>query len=87
MPFDLPLLNYEIELDLRWTRNCIIFKICRATAVGGDNPVEATARTSATFEINNAKFCVPLVTLSVNDDIIFLKHLKRGVRRIALWNK
>ena len=76
MPFDLPLINYEIELDLRWTRSCIIFKIYRATAVGGDNPVEATARTSATFEINTAKFCAHLVTLSVNDDIIFLKHLE-----------
>ena len=35
---DLPLINYEIEVDLRWTKNCIIFEISRTFRVVGDPP-------------------------------------------------
>ena len=33
----------------------------------GDNPVDATLTTGATFKINNAKLYVPVVTLPIND--------------------
>ena len=39
-----------------------------------DNPVEATAKTGATFQINDTKIHVPVVTLSINHNIKFLKH-------------
>ena len=67
--FGLSLINYEIELDLTWSKNCIISEILRAATVAEDpnaNPpiqeVNATEATSATFEINNAKFYVSVVT-------------------------
>ena len=41
------------ELDLGWTRNCIISEISRIPEAAGDNPAEATLTTSATFQINN----------------------------------
>ena len=37
-----------------------------------------TSTTSATFEINNAKHYVPVVTLSINDNIEFLENVKQG---------
>ena len=33
---DLPLINCEIELDLRWTRNCVISEIPRTARVAGN---------------------------------------------------
>ena len=76
---DLPLINYEIEPDLPWSKEYIISKISLTPRVPGDPDVdppvpdeEAIQTTSATFQINNAKFYVPVVTLSIND-ITFLE--------------
>ena len=35
---DLPLINCEIELDLRWAKNCVIFEISRTFRVVDRNP-------------------------------------------------
>ena len=43
--------------------------------------VEAIQTTSATFQINNAKLYVPVVTLSINDNIKFLENIKQGFKR------
>ena len=43
--------------------------------------------TEATFQINNAKLYVPLVTLSINDNIKFLENIKQGIKRVISWNK
>ena len=50
-------------------------------------PVVATATTSARFRINNAKFYVPVVTLSIDDNIKFLKNIKQGFKRTICWKK
>ena len=67
---DLPLINCEIELDLKWTKNCVTSEILRTAALVGKqnvNPpvraIPATATTGATFQINDAKLYVPVVTL------------------------
>ena len=44
----------------------------RTAEAGGDNPVEETLTIEATFQIKNAKRYVPVVTLSVNDNFIYL---------------
>ena len=36
--------------------------------------------TGTTFQINNAKLYVPVVTLSINDNIKFLENIKLGFR-------
>ena len=37
--------------------------------------------------INNAKLYIPVVTLSINDDIRFLENIKQGFKRTISWNK
>ena len=56
---DLPLINYEIELDrtfrsVDWNANPVMYQV-------------KTATTGATFQINNAKCYSSVVTLSIND--------------------
>ena len=76
------MINYEIELDLKWKK-----KLCKTEtsrtfgAAPNNNPVryEVTSQTTrATFQINNAKIYVSLVTLSINDNIKFLEDVKQG---------
>ena len=43
--------------------------------------------TAATFQINNAKFYVPVVTLSINHNIKFLENIKQRFKRTISWNK
>ena len=49
--------------------------------------MEETQTTSATFQINNAKIYVPVVTLSINHNIKFLENTKQGFKRTISWNK
>ena len=58
---DLPLINCEIGLDLKWTKNCVISEIYKTLEVPANpnanppnSPIQATATTAATFQINNA---------------------------------
>ena len=51
-----PLINYKIELNLKWSRKCITYEISRTAEVAGDNPVEVTLTTGATFHINRLNF-------------------------------
>ena len=43
--------------------------------------METRQTTGATFQINNAKLYVPVVTLSINDNIKFLENIKQGFKR------
>ena len=45
------------------------------------------ATTGATFQINYAKLYLPVVTLSINDNINFLENIKQGFKRTTSWNK
>ena len=76
---NLPLIKCAIELDLSWSKECIISETSITSEVPGKSdanpPVPGRAaiqKTSATFQINNAKHFVPVVTLSINDTIKFL---------------
>ena len=70
-------------LDVLWSKNCVIHEISRL-AVLADNPdanspvlaVVATTTTSVTFQTNNAKPYVPVVTFSINNNTKFLEYLK-----------
>ena len=55
-----------------------------------DPPVQKVAEiqtTGAIFQINNAKICVPDVTLSVNDNITFLENIMQGFTKTIFRNK
>ena len=70
----MPLINCEIELDLKWTKNCVLIE-------------EDHNITGATFTVTSTKFYVPVVTLSINDNIKFLEYINQGFKRTVSWNK
>ena len=43
--------------------------------------------TGATFQISNTKLYVPVVTLSIDDNIKFLENIKQEFKRTISWNK
>ena len=57
-------INCEIEIDLSWSKECIIFEISITPRIT-ENPnanspvyeVPAIQTTTATFQINNVKLC------------------------------
>ena len=49
--------------------------------------VAAIQTAGAIFQTNNAKICVPDVTLSVNDNIKFLENITQGFTRTIFRNK
>ena len=59
---EIPLINCKAELSLRWIENSV-----STTAGIGDNP-KVTVADSVTFKITDAKLCVPIVTLSAEDN-------------------
>ena len=69
------MINCEIELDLTWSEAFLISQILRTTAVA-TNP-----------NAKNAKLYVPVVTLSINNNIKFLESIKQGFKRTVSWNK
>ena len=90
----MPLINYEIEIDLSWSKECIIPEISITPAIAGNPRArppaqarEARQTTGATLQIDNDKLYVPVVTLSINDNIKFLENIKQGFKRTISWNK
>ena len=67
-------------------KKIVISEISRTPEVEGANPVDETLTTGAVFQINNAKLFVPVVTLSINDNINFLENIKEGFKRTISWN-
>ena len=89
---NLPLINCKIEFNLKWAKYCLIPKISRTLTAVDPNVNQvvhelATATSSATFQINNAKLNVPVVSLSFNDNIKFLENIQEGFKRTISWNK
>ena len=80
----MPLINCEIELDLSWSKQCIISEISITPRIPPNqdaNPsvqeMAAIQTTGATFQIKNTKLYIPVVTLSMNDNIKFFKNIKQ----------
>ena len=67
------LINCEINFVLTWSANCVIV----STNVANQN---------ATFEITDTKLCVPVVTLSTQDNSKMLQQLKSGFKRVINSN-
>ena len=60
---DLPLINYEIELDLTWSEDCVISEILNYPEVPADSSADPPiahisegSTTDAIFEINSTNF-------------------------------
>ena len=79
---------------MSWSKECIISEISIIPRIpsnpDANSPVKEVAAietTSATFQINNAKPFVPVVFLSINDNIKFLENIKQVFKRTISWNK
>ena len=91
---DLPAINFEIEIDLSWSKEFIIPEISITPRIAGNPntkpPVqarEAIKTTGATFKIINPKLYVPIVTLSIKDNINLLENTKQSFKRAISRNK
>ena len=69
---------------MKWTKNCVISEIYKTPEVPANpnpnplNPlIQTTATTGATFQTNNIKLYVPVVTLLINDNTKFLENIKQ----------
>ena len=82
---NIPLINCEVELNLTWSKNCVLADMTRRNAQG-DNPA-IVATTGLEFKITDTKLYVPVVTLSKENDIKLLEQLKSGFKRTIKWNK
>ena len=67
---DSPLINCEIQLNLSWSRYCVVSE---NQEYSKNSPAQQmlTTATGAISQINNAKLYVPVVTLSFNYNIKF----------------
>ena len=62
---DLPLIKCELELDLSWTKDCVLIQ--HHDNIEGVNVM-----------MTSAKLYIPVVTLTVNDKIKFLENMAQG---------
>ena len=68
---EMPLINCEVNLILRWSSTCVI---TNSTGAG-------------TSEIADTKLYVPVITLSRQDNSKLFQQLKSGFKRVINWNK
>ena len=68
---EMPLINYEVNLILKWSSTCVI------TESNG----------AGTFAVTDTKLYVPVVTLSTQENAKFFQQLKSGFKRVINWNK
>ena len=71
---EMPLINCEISLQLKRSKKCILV----AGTANNQNP---------SFQINDTKLNVSVVTLSTQENIKLLKQLESGFKRTINWNK
>ena len=81
---NIPLINCEVSLELKWDKNCVITSLEQRDIGGGNRD---NAPTGATLAINSCKLYIPAVTLSKDDDFKLLTNLKSGFKREIIWNK
>ena len=70
----LPLIICKTELYLSWTKDCVL--------VEQNNNI-----TGVSLVITGTKRYVPVVTLSINDNMKFLENMKQGFKGTISWNK
>ena len=70
---------------LTWSKNCVLADMTARRAQDGNPAIVAPS--SAIFKITDTKLCVPVVTLSKENDAKLLEQLKTGFKRTIKWNK
>ena len=81
---NIPLISWEVSLELKWNKNCVITSLEQRDIGGGNRD---NAPTGATLSITDCKLYVPAVTLSKDDEIKLLSNLKSRFKTEIIWNK
>ena len=81
---NIPLISCEIFLKLKWNKNCVITSQQTGVNLDGGN---TAAPANTTLKITKCELCVPVVTLTKDDEIKLLTNLKSGFKREIKWNK
>ena len=68
---EMPLINCEVKLNLTWKKECIL----------------STGGSDAVFIINDTKLCIPVVTLSKEDNKDFIDQQNKKFQRSIYWNE
>ena len=85
---DIPLINYEVEIILTSSKNCVLADMTTRNAGNNNIPPAIVAPSGcSTFNITDTKLYVPVVTLSKENDIKLLEKLKSGFKKTIKWNK
>ena len=74
---NIPLINCEVELILRWSKNCVLADMTRKN-VEGTNPAIVSPN-QLTFKITDTKLYLPVDTLSKENDTKLLEQLKNRI--------
>ena len=72
---EMPLVNCKVDLELTWTKDCVI------------SSNNAAGNAVVSFKITDTKLYVPIVTLSTKDNSNLTKKLNEGFKRIVHWNE
>ena len=72
---EMPLVNCKLDLELTWTKNCVV----------SNN--DAADNNFILFKIIDTKLYVPIVTLSTKDNTNLTKQLNDGFKRTLYWNE
>ena len=81
---NMPLVNCDVELKLKWNKNCVL--VNKATRDEAGAVVEIDTPKNATLTVTDCKLYVPVVTLRAVDENKFLNNLKTGFKRTIKWN-
>ena len=84
---NIPLINCEVSLELKWNKNCVITSSENRIINAGTPVIRGSVPTSATLSITDSKLYIPVVTLSKDDEIKLLTNLKSGFKKEIIWNK
>ena len=85
----IPLINCELFLDLKWSKNCVLTsKATRDADPDADLLIAAINNpTNAEFEITDCKLHVPVVTLPTEYENRLQEMLKKGFSVDVYWKR
>ena len=72
---------------MSWSKDCVISETTKTLEMRRDSPATVIQPTGAIFQVSSTKLYVPAVTLSIYDNIKFLKNIKQGFKIKFSWNK
>ena len=72
---EMPLVNCKVDLELTWTKDCVI------------SSANAAANTVISFKVTDTKLYVPIVTLLTKDNSNLTKQLNERFKRTVHWNE